>query len=812
MKTQKMIYAALLFAGLFFLASCQPVDFDGPQLAANSATAVQTYNVSIPAVFDDGAQTKAVEFQGESGISHTFTDDGSEGVIVYIPQKKAMAGVPGDPVQVYDYSIDNNKYIATFNPATLIPSDIVDGNHCTFEGELAFYTYDENGYYYDNTLHDWVYGKYNPYNPVTDDTYNLYYQPAQDDTYRFGSALVGFAEALGVSMNKDGNTLTLKGSVPFTNVGSIFRQKVSFTAGGESVTTPAVQRFIIYTAEASTIAEYNPFGKEEIYGPYHMGKYTFDDIELTDTDDVLDEGNVFFSMMFIEANRSHALCFKAIDEDGNIYVGTKAAPEVGFQNSKYYYGEVTLDKLFMPTIVITDQSGSMTPEPSENQWYSLDVDSNQTATISGISKGFRVSARSYGQIVFDNFTATSDKFFLHTYNSATRIKLIGDNTITCNDNRAVDCDEILRLSCDGEQATLTVKVSANTYKGLLASNYNGDDNPLALAAPGYVVELDNADPDPVDGMYTYVYTVKPSPSNIIDLQYLLEDYTVPTGMTLTGELIGKYMISIADGATVTLSGVTIDGIDDGNHFFAGISCLGSATLILADGTTNNVKGFNKGYPGIHVPNEKTLTINGDTQGTGELNASSNGGAAGIGGGVNASCGSIIINGGHITASASGWGFDGFAGIGGNYCGDITINGGTVVASGGYMGAGIGANQYGSCGNITINGGDVTATSEGYSGIGAASYSSRCGNITISADVIKVTATRGDDGSNIGPGQGSCGIITFGSGDGSQVYDGSAWSPNPLVAGDYGGLTLAITTTTVDEHDIVTWTLTPTPTE
>ena len=31
MKTQKMIYSALLFAGLFFLASCQPVDFDGPQ-------------------------------------------------------------------------------------------------------------------------------------------------------------------------------------------------------------------------------------------------------------------------------------------------------------------------------------------------------------------------------------------------------------------------------------------------------------------------------------------------------------------------------------------------------------------------------------------------------------------------------------------------------------------------------------------------------------------------------------------------------------------------------------------------------------
>ena len=159
MKTQKMIYAALLFAGLFFLASCQPVDLDAPQLGANTIAAAHSYTVSIPAVFDDGSRTKAVAFNGASGISHTFTDDGSEGVLVYIPNKQALAGEPGDPERVYDDNNDSYKYIATFNPATLIPSDIVDGNHCTFEGDLTFYTYDEMGYYYDNTLHDWVYGK-----------------------------------------------------------------------------------------------------------------------------------------------------------------------------------------------------------------------------------------------------------------------------------------------------------------------------------------------------------------------------------------------------------------------------------------------------------------------------------------------------------------------------------------------------------------------------------------------------------------------------------------------------------------------------
>ena len=414
---------------------------------------------------------------------------------------------------------------------------------------------------------------------------------------------------------------------------------------------------------------------------------------------------------------------------------------------------------------------------------------------------------------------------------------------------AVDCDRVLRLSCDGEQATLTVKVSANTYKGLLASNYDGDDNPLALAAPGYVVELDNADPDPVDGMYTYVYTVKPSTSNIIDLQYLFEDYTVPTGMTLTGELIGKYKISIADGATVTLSGVTIDGIDDGNHSFAGISCLGSATLILAEGTTNKVKGFSSRYPGIYFPENETLTISG----TGSLIADRNGINAGIGGYIGSNpnihgCGNIVIESGNITAT-------GCPGIGSSVkCGDITINGGRIEATGvsnylGSPGIGIGGAD-GVCGAISITGGEVIATGdEGAPGIGAANNNAQCGdisitggtvvsiggkkaagigtgngaicgNITIGANVTSVTARRGTkyesnqevkipDVIGRDPWNQGCGTITFGSGDGSEVYNGTTWSPDPLVAGSYGGLTLGITTTT-ETND--TWTLTPTPTE
>ena len=95
-------------------------------------------------------------------------------------------------------------------------------------------------------------------------------------------------------------------------------------------------------------------------------------------------------------------------------------------------------------------------------------------------------------------------------------------------------------------------------------------------------------------------------------------------MPLKGK-ISTDPISIADGATVTLDGVNING--DGNWDsgdYAGITCLGDATIILKDGSTNTVKGFYEDYPGILVPEGKMLTIKGETEGNGSLTASSDG--------------------------------------------------------------------------------------------------------------------------------------------------------------------------------------------
>ena len=221
---------------------------------------------------------------------------------------------------------------------------------------------------------------------------------------------------------------------------------------------------------------------------------------------------------------------------------------------------------------------------------------------------------------------------------------------------------------------------------------------------------------------------------LINLANVTENKEAQNGDILTGMLANNVKISIADGATVILNGVSINGTND--SYWAGITCLGDATIILSG--TNTVKGFYEDYPGIYVPGNKTVTI----QGSGSLTASSNGWAAGIGGGNTGTCGNITITGGNITAT----GGSGRAGIGGGSgaCGNITITGGTITATGGNNAAGIGGGTDGTCGNITITSG-----------------------------VTRVTATKGNYAPNsIGAGgDGTCGTVTIG---GIEYWDGSAY--------------------------------------
>ena len=186
-----------------------------------------------------------------------------------------------------------------------------------------------------------------------------------------------------------------------------------------------------------------------------------------------------------------------------------------------------------------------------------------------------------------------------------------------------------------------------------------------------------------------------------------------------------------------------------------ITIQGEVTLII-DGAHKLTA-----QKGIYVSSSATLTIEGE----GKLIAEGAENCAGIGGVENSDCGTIIINGGNITATGGHQG----AGIGGGYysaCGTITINGGVVTAQGKSGGAGIGGGRNRENGTITINGGDVTATGGGSkaAGIGGGEYQQNaCGEITIKGG--KVTATGGSKGAGIGPGFGASptvsGTVTLG---------------------------------------------------
>ena len=249
----------------------------------------------------------------------------------------------------------------------------------------------------------------------------------------------------------------------------------------------------------------------------------------------------------------------------------------------------------------------------------------------------------------------------------------------------------------------------------------------------------------------------------VNLARLEAAYEAQDGDVLTGELDvtnHPVKISIADGATVTLNYVTINGVNNESYPWAGITCEGDATIILNG--TNTVKGFKSGYPGIYVPENKTVTIQGTL--SDKLTANNNGeGAAGIGGGYQLPCGNIVIEGGTITANGgsfgSGIGSGQFSGNEG--CGSIIISGGKVEASGG-IGCGFGSG----CGDITISGGEVKANGF-YAGIGSSSseeHNSTCGKITISGGKVEAHGGRSSAGIGSGYYGAGCGDIIISGGE------------------------------------------------
>lgn len=173
------------------------------------------------------------------------------------------------------------------------------------------------------------------------------------------------------------------------------------------------------------------------------------------------------------------------------------------------------------------------------------------------------------------------------------------------------------------------------------------------------------------------------------------------------------------------------------------------------------------------------------------------GAAGIGGGKNATSGSLYIHGGDITTKGNESG----AGIGGGdsgSCGDVVIYGGTVYAESGIGGAGIGGGEdrgINVTNSVTIYGGDVTAEATSYdpfyddytfnkygAGIGGGDEGGQGGPVYIYGGTVTARTERGR-GAGIGGGDKSDGGTVVISGGTVKAY--ASYYSTAIGAGNKG---------------------------
>ena len=435
--------------------------------------------------------------------------------------------------------------------------------------------------------------------------------------------------------------------------------------------------------------------------------------------------------------------------DGSHYIGTLTRTDGKFSGNINEPADNTEIYFYF----VGNLTPSTTPSPGSTSSFTVDI-SDQSSQMPVLSCNYvtyytgvsSYSCKLQNKCALVKFTTSSTSAPVHVGGLYTEAKIdFANNSITNN----------------GTTGFIALKSASTTEKWavlLPQTSFSGAE--CVIADQGYTISMPAIEADAFltgDAAISFGSTS----SHHRYLQWAAGNLELKDGDHVYGTLSGNYKVTIENkvgGATVTLDNVTINGVNEYSYGWAGITCLGDATIILADGTTNTVKGFYNRYPGIHVPSGSTLII----QGTGTLNASSNGMGAGIGAGRSIACGNIIINSGTITATG---GTDA-AGIGcsnGASCGTISITGGTVEARGGMNGAGVGGSTDTSCGNITISGGTVTATG-GSSGAGIGSgcrqsSSSSCGIITISGGTV--TATGGGGSAGIGCGaNASCGDITI----------------------------------------------------
>ena len=604
------LIAAALLTGTVVLSSCSSDELPVGNEVQVVNGAAKAYSFSIPAVMDDEADTRVFEI-GESTIKSSFST--SEKVYVYLKRGDVIA----------------------YGNLPLTPSNVSpDGQSCTLDTPKDFYFISETP----------------NFAPEVDDEVYLYY--GMDPNYALGIDTYysfrtygtkedvekkDFCLAEMVVTGVDNKKLTFgqkkdptKTNFSFTNINSVFRQKVTFKNEKGEVVTPKIKEFTISTSyffgHSKTLVIFNP-----IYPEHNR----YGHIKIIDT--ALTDGNIYFSMLFNDNNKESELIFLAVDEDGVEYEARKSATG-GLENNKYYYGDVELKR------IVGDTNPTLTGNTQETSGY-LEMFTNSNATFSGriIDKYYPFMRGANYNITLDNMYAVSkDNYPLMFLNAIVMgeskagtitLNLKGDNYILTKDDYAIRIDNgeecSLKLKCEGEEARLTI--CSNDYRSFegfenidamqsLSSGYPlGADVLKDMAAEGYTVERSAVIYDDIEGKTYWTFTVKKDNSTPLSnitgikdyeasnpnedgvINYIIKDN--PADITISGDSDQQTFVLLY-GGTVTLDNLKSNVYDRLPWDYAETQSFVTVAIGAPNDLTLNLNGDNEvfmsnGYPNFY---------------------------------------------------------------------------------------------------------------------------------------------------------------------------------------------------------------------
>lgn len=166
---------------------------------------------------------------------------------------------------------------------------------------------------------------------------------------------------------------------------------------------------------------------------------------------------------------------------------------------------------------------------------------------------------------------------------------------------------------------VTKLVAAKGTGGAVMSKYSIGSENVDNQYPGTVYIAGAG----VRGIVDDVFTWEPGVSDIVD-------YTITNGETLSGDYTRFHLVA-PSGVNFNLKGVTINGTNDKNRKYAGITCNGGSVITMVGGYTNTITGFYEEYPAIQPSDGGSLLFSSDSNPDNKLIVRTNGKAPAIGG-------------------------------------------------------------------------------------------------------------------------------------------------------------------------------------